>query len=84
MLSTSLNAIGFLNKICDLARALTVSCYWRLLQHTHAQADPHSLPLAKHSQYNFKHFDLRQLQGLCSDWSETWSSWLKARLPRML
>lgn len=60
-----MNAYGFLNKIADLACCLSCSNYCKLLQLQQAHADPHNLPAAKHSQYNLRHLDLRQLQAFC-------------------
>ena len=58
-----LNARGFLIKIYSFAYNLSSSCSARLLHPIHTQLGPQNLLLAKHSQYNFKHFDFLQLQG---------------------
>ena len=59
-----LKARGFRIKIYSLA--VSLSCSFpsvQLEQPTQEHAEPQSLLLAKHSQYNFKHLDLLQLQG---------------------
>lgn len=57
-----LNAKGFLISIYSLAFSLSSSCSWWLLQPLQTHDGPQNLLLAKHSQYNFKHFDFLQLQ----------------------
>lgn len=58
-----LKASGFLIKIYSFANSLSPSLSPpELLQFLHEQSTPQYLLLAKHSQYNFKHFDLLQLQ----------------------
>ena len=57
------NALGLRSKHCLIARCLDSSCAKLLKQLLQLQLLQNS-PLAKHSQYNFKHWDLVQLHGL--------------------
>lgn len=57
------NALGLRSKHCLIARCLDSSCARLLKQLLQLQLLQNS-PLAKHSQYNFKHCDFVQLQGL--------------------
>jgi len=61
-----LKAKGFLMRIYSFAKSLSSSCPISLLQLLQAHEAPQNLLLAKHSQYNFKHLDLLQLQVLQS------------------
>lgn len=59
-----LKANGFLIKIYSLAWSLLASCSFKLEQQLHLHPPPQYLLFLKHSQYNFKHPEFEQLQGL--------------------
>lgn len=58
-----LKAKGFLINIDSLAKSLFASCSFKLEQQLHLHPPPQYLLFLKHSQYNFKHPELLQLQG---------------------
>lgn len=55
------NAFGSLFLISYLEFSIWLVNYLRLWQQSHPQCGPQNMPLAKHSQYSFKHLDLVQL-----------------------
>jgi hypothetical protein len=63
-LTLALNAFGFFSRVARIASSRSFACARSLWQSTQLQP-LHHLPAAKQSQYNLRHLELRQLQGLC-------------------
>ena len=70
-----LKANGFLISICSMAWCRLSSWCFELLQQEHLQCPLQYLLFLKHSQYNFKHPELVQLQdfGPSSFWFSDWA-----------
>ena len=59
----ALNAFGFFSRVALIASSLSLACAKSLWQSTQLQP-LHQRPAAKQSQYNLRHLEFRQLQGL--------------------
>mmetsp|Transcript_2451 Transcript_2451/g.6977 ORF Transcript_2451/g.6977 Transcript_2451/m.6977 type:complete len:225 (-) Transcript_2451:1027-1701(-) len=62
-LTFALNAFGFFSSVARMASSRSLACARSLWQSTQLQP-LHQRPAAKQSQYNLRHLELRQLQGL--------------------